>query len=239
LKHKEFKEVVARTWNKGASKGWMTRVVREKLKAVKEALKKWNSETYGAMELNIPSLMASIQDLEVMGEVRDLSAVEKREWKQNCEQLWALLNSKVCLEFQKSKAKWLKEGDVNSSYFHACVKGRKRTNSIMALKKGDSWLENPNCIKEEICNYFVNHFAEEVWVRPTMDGIVFPNLSVEDNVQLERPFDESEVKVVIASSQNNKSPGPDGFNFEFFKGCWEASSIFKITSEVKASSIFK
>jgi hypothetical protein len=143
------------------------------------------------------------------------------EWKDNCDHLWALLKSKDRLEFQKSKSKWLKEGDVNSSYFHACVKGRKRTNNIVALKKGDGWLEIPMCIKEEICEYFVSHFSEENWNRPTMDGIVFPNLSVEEVVQLERPFEEMEVKEVIEASQNNKSPGPNGFNFEFFRGCWE------------------
>jgi hypothetical protein len=30
-----------------------------------------------------------------------------------------------------------------------------------------------------------------------------------------------EVKEIIDVSHNNKSPGPDGFNFEFFSGCWE------------------
>jgi hypothetical protein len=119
------------------------------------------------------------------------------------------------------KAKWLKEGDVNSSYFHACVKGRKRTNSIAALKKGEGWLVNPTYIKEEVCNYFVNHFLEEAWERPTKDGVAFPILLEEEVEQLERPFDECEVKGIIDSSQNNKSPGPDGFNFEFFRGCWD------------------
>jgi hypothetical protein len=101
------------------------------------------------------------------------------------------------------------------------VKGRKRTNSIVALKKEGGWNENPNCIKEEICSFFVKHFSEEAWERPTMDGIDIPNLAADDIQQLERPFEEFEVKDIIDSSQNNKSPGPDGFNFEFFKSCWD------------------
>jgi hypothetical protein len=199
----------------------MARVFREKLKAVKEALKKWNVETYGVLEKKILLLVTSIHDLEVMAEVRELSSEERLVWKQKCEQLWTLLRSKDCLEYQKSKAKWLKEGDTNSKYFHACVKGRKRINSIMALKKEGGWIENPDCIKGEICSYFVKHFSEEEWERPTMDGIDFSYLSAVENQQLERPFEEFEVKDMIASSQNNKSPGPDGFNFEFFRSCWD------------------
>jgi hypothetical protein len=221
LKNKDFKGVVARTWCEQSHNGWMARVFREKLKAVKEALKKWNDESYRVLEKNIPSLISSIHDMEVLGEARDLSSEERLVWKQKCEQLWTLLKSKDCLEYQKSKAKWLKEGDTNSKYFHACVKGRKRTNSIVALKKEGGWIENPKCIKEEICSFFVKHFSEEAWERPTMDGIDFPNLAAVDIQQLERPFEEFEVKDIIDSSQNNKSPGPDGFNFEFFKSCWD------------------
>jgi hypothetical protein len=148
LENNEFKGVVTRLWSEPMKKGWMASVLKNKLKVLKVALKKWNKDTY------------------------------------------------------------------------ACVKGRKIANGIVALKKGDVWLDNPNSVKEEICNYFENHFSEEVWERPTMDGIVFPNLSVEEGGHLERPLDECEVKDVIDSSHNNKSPGPDGFNFEFFRGCW-------------------
>jgi hypothetical protein len=79
------------------------------------------------------------------------------------------------------------------------------------LKKGDGWLVNPTCIKDEICSYFVNHFSEEAWERPTMDGIVFPTLLEEEVEQLERTFEECEVKEIIESSQINKSPGPRRF----------------------------
>jgi hypothetical protein len=54
-----------------------------------------------------------------------------------------------------------------------------------------------------------------------MDGIAFPSLSTEEVGQLELPFDEVEVKEAINSSHKNKSPGPDGFNFEFYSGCWK------------------
>ncbi|MCI39284.1 transposon TX1 putative 149 kDa protein, partial [Trifolium medium] len=94
-------------------------------------------------------------------------------------------------------------------------------NAIVALKKGDKWLVNPKWVKEEITKYFGDHFSEVMWDRPTMDGITFPSLLVEDVVQLQRPFEDVEIKDIIDSSQNNKSPGPDGFNSEFFRRCWE------------------
>lgn len=37
---------------------------------------------------------------------------------------------------------------------------------------------------------------------------------------LERPFEEEEVKLVVFSSDQDKSPRPDGFSTSFFQECW-------------------
>jgi len=39
---------------------------------------------------------------------------------------------------------------------------------------------------------------------------------------------EEEVKEVIKEMHNGKAPGPDGFNVDFFKTCWETSRTHKI-----------
>jgi hypothetical protein len=36
---------------------------------------------------------------------------------------------------------------------------------------------------------------------------------------LERPFSKEEIEKIISELQNNKSPGPNGFNREFIKKC--------------------
>ena len=36
---------------------------------------------------------------------------------------------------QKSRIKWLKEGDKNTGYFHATVIGKRKMNRISVLKK--------------------------------------------------------------------------------------------------------
>lgn len=57
-------------------------------------------------------------------------------------------------------------------------------------------------------------------LRPTLSGLSFPQLSADDNSILTAPFTAEEIKSVIFNSDGNKSPGPDGFNFLFFKSCW-------------------
>lgn len=46
-------------------------------------------------------------------------------------------------------------------------------------------------------------------------------VSEDDNSVLTAPFSVEEVKEVIWESDGNKSPGPDGFNLNFYKGCWD------------------
>jgi exonuclease III len=221
LRHKKFKEVVCTHWSKPVEARWMGIVFKDKLKVLKLAIKKWNKENYWEADNKITALIDTIEELELKGEAGELSEVEKQVRIQCCDLLWMLLKSKDSVEFQRARSKWLKEGDANTKFFHACVKNRSRRNTIVALKKGDGWLEDPIAIKEEIVSYFAAQFSEVEWNRPTLDGLTFPMIPVSDADFICRPFDETEIKECIVNSDGNKSPGPDGFNFEFYKNCWE------------------
>jgi hypothetical protein len=90
----------------------------------------------------------------------------------------------------------------------------------VALKSGRVWLSRPEDVRREVVTYFQNHFQEVTWVRPKLDGIGCNHLSVEEARGLEGGFSREEVVEVILLSDGNKSPGPDGFNFSFFKKFW-------------------
>jgi hypothetical protein len=51
--------------------------------------------------------------------------------------------------------------------------------------------------------------------------VFFPTLSIDEVEMLEVGFLEEEIRIVVFDSDGNKSPGPDGFNGEFFKASWE------------------
>ncbi|GAU30313.1 hypothetical protein TSUD_211700 [Trifolium subterraneum] len=123
--------------------------------------------------------------------------------------------------FLRSMSRWLKERDANTKYFHASVKSRGRKNAILALSVGDKWVEGVTEVRSEIVNYFSTHFSETTEDHPTLDGIVFQGLSSQEVGGLTTSFSEVEIKDVVVNSDGNKSPGPDGFNFSFFKRFWD------------------
>ncbi|MCI25702.1 transposon TX1 putative protein, partial [Trifolium medium] len=58
-------------------------------------------------------------------------------------------------------------------------------------------------------------------IRPNLDGVSFPSVSLEENLLLTAHFSLEEIHKVVRESDGNKSPGPDGFNFAFLKSCWD------------------
>jgi hypothetical protein len=220
LENKKFIEVVEASWKNQRVEGWMGFVLKEKLKRLKSSLREWHKIEYGGLETRVGELVVDIKDLDVRGELVGLSAQEMESRKEKFVLLWNLLRNKEALLLQRSRSNWLTEGDVNSKFFHSCVKARAKRNLISAIQVGEEWLESPNLIKAAVFSHFENHVASNFRVRPKLDGVMFPSLSEEENMGLIAPFTLDEIEEVVRLSDGNKSPGPDGFNFSFFKKCW-------------------
>ncbi|PNX99671.1 cysteine-rich receptor-like protein kinase, partial [Trifolium pratense] len=220
LENKKLIEVVESFWESYNVEGWMGFVLKEKLKVLKSILRNWHKEEYGGVEAKIEELVVEIKDLDVRGELVGLSNQEVDCRKQKFASLWKFLKNKEALMFQRSRSKWLKEGDANTKFFHGSVKSRSKRNLISAIRVDEGWLDSPNLIKEAVSIYFTNHVSSSFKARPKLDGVVFPTLAEEANVDLISPFSLEEIEEVVKCSDGNKSPGPDGFNFAFLKKFW-------------------
>jgi hypothetical protein len=71
---------------------------------------------------------------------------------------------KDSLLFQKSRSKWLKEGDSNSSYFHIGINLRRRSNHINALWDGQMWVDQVGGIKDFLFLILKNSLLNSVKV---------------------------------------------------------------------------
>jgi hypothetical protein len=195
-------------------------VLKEKLKGLKGVIKAWNKEVYGALDTKIRILVEDIKDVDVEGELVTLSEEEVSNRKKNFADLWHLLKSKESMIIQRSRAWWLKEGDANTSYFHKCLKARGSCNFIRSHQVGDVWVDSPALIRQAMVEFFKQQFCVVKRLRPFLDGVVFPSLSVEANSSLISLFGLEEIEEVVSECDGNKSPGPDGFNFNFVKKFW-------------------
>lgn len=200
-------------------------LLQKRLKHIKLQLKDWNKNEYGNIFEEKKSIEDKIEELnqtlitEGFDIVRSDQATKYHQtWEKLCKQeeiFWR----------QKSRVQWLKEGERNNRFFHKSTMVNRAHNKIALIKDGEGNLLNSH---EEIEAILVRHFqsiAQETYhereksIRDFTKHI--PKLvSREDNVNLYRPVTEEEVSGVLKEMQNGKAPGPDGFNVDFFKVCW-------------------
>ncbi|GJW50507.1 RNA-directed DNA polymerase, eukaryota, reverse transcriptase zinc-binding domain protein, partial [Tanacetum coccineum] len=124
---------------------------------------------------------------------------------------------------QKSKIRWLKEGDHNRGYFHKVVKGRKSKSRI-----GDVNDECGNSFKDnEVAGQFVKHFQNflgtEDQVFPVEDpsNLFTKKLFNSDAVKMVEIVTDEEIKVALFDIDDDKASGPYGFTSKFFKTSWK------------------
>ena len=130
-----------------------------------------------------------------------------------------ICNNKSLLR-QKSRAKWLKEGDCNSAYFHKVINFRRNYNALQGILIDGVWVQQPDVVKREAVNFFLKRFTEQNLSRPTLDGVQFPSINQRQREELIAPFSDQEIKEAVWSCGGDKCPGPDGFNFNFIKEFW-------------------
>ncbi|XP_019085582.1 PREDICTED: uncharacterized protein LOC109126472 [Camelina sativa] len=127
---------------------------------------------------------------------------------------------------QKAKLHWLWIGDQNNKAFHAAAKLREVRNNIKEIQCEDGRsVHTQEHIKLEAEQYFTNFLnftpADYVdWSTQELAQILNYKCDENDKSLLTREVTREEIKRVLFAMPVNKSPGPDGFNVEFFKESW-------------------
>ncbi|XP_071727736.1 uncharacterized protein [Rutidosis leptorrhynchoides] len=99
-------------------------------------------------------------------------------------------------------------------------KRKYNKNNIRGINVNGSWCENPNTIKEVAFNHFKSIFEVHNSDGPSLEELFSESITSADNELLEAPFTEEEIWESIKCCVSSKAPGPDGFNFGFFKKFW-------------------
>ncbi|GAU38725.1 hypothetical protein TSUD_396540 [Trifolium subterraneum] len=130
------------SWGQETPMGWMAFMLTQKLKTLKGDLKRWNKEVFGDIELKIELEIESIKNFDLKAEAGQLSLEDDRARKLCQESMWKLLRFKETQIFQRSRSRWLQEGDANTNFFHNSVRQRRRRNLILALRVENRWVES-------------------------------------------------------------------------------------------------
>lgn len=96
--HPDFVNFVKEKWSSKIVNGKACFVLKEKLKSLKSDLKEWNRVVFGNLDRNVEATTEALNKLDLEAETRPLSIEES-------------------LIHQKSRFKWLRKGDSNSSFF--------------------------------------------------------------------------------------------------------------------------
>ncbi|XP_059623105.1 uncharacterized protein LOC132266268 [Cornus florida] len=191
----EIDKIVAQAWTSAGS-GNAFHMLQQKLKAVKTAVKEWNKvkgttseqiqvprDDLQKLQLdmlqNIPVSRESIdKEIEACGKLHNALAIE--------EILWA----------QKSRSKWLQEGDKCTAFFHNMVKKRRGFNAITHLQ---------NTTGEQTAETKQGEIIEDTCPPRKM-------LTPTECISLDCSVTMEEVKDVVMQFHPDKAPRLDGLS---------------------------
>ncbi|GJR36520.1 RNA-directed DNA polymerase, eukaryota [Tanacetum coccineum] len=122
---------------------------------------------------------------------------------------------------QKAKIKWGIEADENSKFFHAIVNQKRRYLSIHGIKYEGHWLTDPLRIKDALFTFYETKFQRVDVAKIISRSPFYKSLNDDQNSFLVSLITESEIKDAIWDCGSEKSLGPDGFTFAFYKKFWD------------------
>jgi hypothetical protein len=210
-----YEEVVKQAWTKPKDRRWAT--IEENLKRCQWGFKRWQRGLNDKLHGNITNIQQRLRDLQGQEE-GDMG----NEIKAKKEELQSLMDKQDLQWQQRAKMDWLRCGDRNTKYYHACANYRRKTNRTAKIVDG----ERVGCETEkEVKNAFINYF-DDLFASGHASCISLSlqplerRVSNEMSAKLLKPFIGEEVYRVLHQMAPLKAPGSNGFSAGFFQKNW-------------------
>ena len=128
---------------------------QQRLKNLKQSLKIWNKHTFGDIFASQQHLANRMSEIQRQIRTQGLTSELKEEEQDITQQLAARKKQEEILWKQKSRIRWLKEGDRNTKFFHRTTIQRQHTNRITSLTSANG---DPLHSHEDLEAALVGHY---------------------------------------------------------------------------------
>ncbi|XP_057774769.1 uncharacterized protein LOC130993749 [Salvia miltiorrhiza] len=224
LVHQDFRDFVKNSWKEPIGVSCPLLKIMVKLKRLRTSLKRWNKEVFGHVDVGINQFQAALERVQQRIAVEGYSAPLFDKEVEIQARLGTMLLRKDLLLKQKSRIRWLNDGDRNTNFFHNSIKVRRKQLHLPQLNIDGTDSFDQDEIAAHIVSYFSTLFSDSVATHVTTDDVrnlVNNSVSQTHNSLLtSTPLDE-EIKAAVFDLGGDSAAGPDGFTGIFFQHCWE------------------
>ncbi|CAN6543407.1 unnamed protein product [Malus baccata var. baccata] len=209
---KIVEECWARQWVGSMEVQWV-----QKLNACRSYLTRWSRNKFKQRGQQIEELTVQLVELQKQWGTNFRAIQEKQKL------IVDLQAQEASFWHQRSRVKWLREGDLNTKFFHQSTLQRRRRNLILKLKVDDGqWVEHPSWVRQMVEDHFQNLFTSgEPRHWGALLDYVPPGITEDMNRDLIAPMSDEEIKAAVMNMGRLKAPEPDGFQVIFYQSFWE------------------
>ncbi|XP_060972298.1 uncharacterized protein LOC133038226 [Cannabis sativa] len=212
--HPRYSKIVSGVWNQRIDGSKMFQIVT-KLKLLKGAFKELNRQHFSNIQNATDEAKKELLETQLKLQSdplnSDLIATEIAA-RMKYGQLLKGLNSFL---HQKSKVSWIKNGDDNTAIFHASIKERRRSNSILSIEDQQGVrTDKANEISAAFLSFYQHLLVSKMEGRRKVNREVMmlgPLVSKEQSDLLLQEFSKEDVKKAIFAIPGIKAPGPNGY----------------------------
>ncbi|XP_031256491.1 uncharacterized protein LOC116114486 [Pistacia vera] len=212
--HEDFLPMVEREWSVQVEGNPMYRLV-SKLKALKVELKRLNRKEFWNISERVKFARDDLAHVQERLVVDPIDGALLQEEKVKVENMVKLSKAEESLAKQKSRVKWLRERDANTSYFFKSIAGWRNRNKIVSLEIGeDSVTSDQDRIKEEFVSFYSNLFKEKCAgvSYEGMEELITPVILEEEANSMICEVSKEEIQEIMFGMSKDKAPGLDGYD---------------------------
>nr|GEZ53478.1 RNA-directed DNA polymerase, eukaryota [Tanacetum cinerariifolium] len=187
-----FDKLVEDTWmHMGITDSNGMILLKKKLQSLKIIIREWTINAKKCSYKKKSSIQSKLSDIDKIIEQDVSNEVILNDRSILLKKLHDIISLYLEKMAQKAKVCWAIEGDENSKYFHGILNNKRSHLAIRGVLVNGDWIVKPN------------------------------DLSLEQQDDLGRTVYIKKIKRPVWDCGTNKSPGLDGFTFEFFQRYWK------------------
>nr|GFA73109.1 RNA-directed DNA polymerase, eukaryota [Tanacetum cinerariifolium] len=189
-----FEKLIVETWSDNAACGSNDMLnLMYKLKNLKKKIGGWNSmrQSFKNSKIMLKSKLADVELVIDKGNASEEVIYKRLE----------IVNSINELEKQQSME------TANNL-------------AIRGVLEAGKWIENQDLVKKEFLNHFKNRFGRPNKTRPVLVTEFSRQLNSMQHMDMEADVTIEEIKNAVWDCGTDKSPGPNGFSFDFYRRFW-------------------